>query len=121
MKFTQNFYIAAFILLLAIEVFIALHIHDDFIRPYIGDLLVVMAIYCFVRIWVSKGNGYLPFCIFIFSAMVEILQYFNLAAILGLGHSKFFRILIGSVFDWKDILCYGIGCVLLGLFQKWER
>lgn len=27
------------------------------------------------------------------------------------------EILIGSVFDLKDILCYAIGCTLLGVYE----
>lgn len=44
-------YGAAFLLLLCVEVLIALYVHDDFIRPYIGDVLVVGVVYCFLRIW----------------------------------------------------------------------
>ena len=42
--------IATFILL-TIEVLIALFVHDAFVRPYIGDVLVVVVIYTFVRIF----------------------------------------------------------------------
>ena len=34
-------YFVIFLLLLIIEVLIALYVHDDFIRPYIGDVLVI--------------------------------------------------------------------------------
>ena len=41
-------YILTTIILLAVEVLIALYGHDDFVRPYIGDILVVIAMvsYC---------------------------------------------------------------------------
>ncbi len=42
-------YLSAFFILLTIEVFIALFVHDNFIRPYIGDVLVVIVIYTFIR------------------------------------------------------------------------
>ncbi|MFT5385169.1 MAG: hypothetical protein ACI81W_002574, partial [Saprospiraceae bacterium] len=35
--------------LFLIEVGIAVFIQDRIIRPYIGDLLVVILIYCFIR------------------------------------------------------------------------
>ena len=44
-----------FLILLMIEVVIAIYVHDDFIRPYIGDVLVVAVVYCFVRIFVPEG------------------------------------------------------------------
>lgn len=121
MKTRRIFYLILTLILLMVEVVIALYIHDDFIRPYIGDVLVVIVIYCFIRIWIPKGNRALPLFIFVFAAGVETLQYFHLVTVLGLEHNAFFRILLGSVFDPKDILCYGIGCLLLAAFQKWER
>ncbi len=118
MKPGRLFYLVATIVLLMTEIWIALYVHDDFIRPYIGDLLVVIVIYCFVRIWIPEGRRLLPLYIFLFATAVEVLQYFDLVTILGLEHNRFFRILLGSVFDLKDILCYGVGCILLGLLGK---
>ncbi|MGB4439251.1 MAG: DUF2809 domain-containing protein [Sedimentibacter sp.] len=102
-------YSVGFLVLLIIEVLIALYIHDDFIRPYIGDVLVVMVLYCFVRIFIPNGVMLMPLYIFIFAAGVEVLQYFSLVEVLGLENNRFLRILIGSVFDVKDIICYGVG------------
>ena len=39
-------------MLMAVETLIALYVHDKVIRPYVGDLLVVLVVYCFVRIFV---------------------------------------------------------------------
>ena len=110
-------YLITTILLLTIEVLIALYVNDRFIRPYVGDMLVVIVIYTFVRIFVPEGWPLLPFAIFIFAIFVEILQWFHIVDVLGLSDSRFFRVLIGGVFDWKDILCYGLGCALVGLYE----
>jgi hypothetical protein len=42
------------------------------------------------------------------------LQYFHVVELLGLGHSKLARVIIGSSFEWMDMLAYtlGIGLVL---------
>ena len=37
----------ATIILLVVEVLIALFVHDSIIRPYLGDVLVVVVIYTF--------------------------------------------------------------------------
>ena len=37
-------YIIAFVLFLIMEILIAVFIHDNFIRPYVGDVLVVVVI-----------------------------------------------------------------------------
>lgn len=111
---TRIKYGVLFFSLLIIEVLIACCIHDDFVRPYIGDMLVVIVIYCFVRIWMPESCRLLPLYIFLFAAAVEGLQYFDIVGVLGLEENAFMSVLIGSVPDWKDILCYGIGCAMLG-------
>lgn len=113
MKKMRIKYLMGFLVLLIIEVLIALYIHDEFIRPYIGDVLVVMVLYCFVRIFIPNGVKMMPLYIFVFAAGVEILQYFSLIEVLGLGKNRFLRILIGTVFDVKDIICYGVGCAVI--------
>ena len=50
-------YLAAFVILFLIEAAIALWVHDRFIRPYIGDVLVVVLVYVFVRIFFPSGAG----------------------------------------------------------------
>ena len=51
----RSFYLAMTVFWLAVEVVIACYVHDRFIRPYVGDVLVVVVVYCFVRIWVPQG------------------------------------------------------------------
>ncbi|MCM1120796.1 MAG: DUF2809 domain-containing protein [bacterium] len=111
------YYFLAFILLLAVEIFIALFVHDRFVRPYIGDVLVVIVLYFLVRIFVPEGCRWLPVLIFLFATGVEFLQYFRLVERLGLSDNRLMRTLLGSVFDVKDILCYGVGCMLLQIGQ----
>ena len=116
-------YFVAFILILAIEVYIALFVHDAFVRPYVGDALVVVVIYFFVRIFVTESCRLLPLYIFVFAVGVEVLQYFRIVERMGLECNIFLRTLIGTSFDWMDILCYGVGCMLLALweFYLWKK
>lgn len=108
----------AFMLFLIIEVIIAIYIHDNFIRPYVGDMLVVIVVYCFIRIFIPEKCSLVPLYVFLFAAFVEGLQYFELVKRLGLENCTFLRIVIGSVFDWKDIICYGVGCVILWAYER---
>ena len=110
-------YVIATVVLFFVEVLIALFVHDNFVRPYIGDVLVVVVIYTFIRIFIPDKCRLLPLYVFIFAAFVELLQLFHLVDLLGLGDNRFFRVLIGSVFDIRDILCYCVGCVLLGVYE----
>lgn len=111
------FYLIVFILLMVVETLIALYVHDDFIRPYIGDIIVVIVLYSFVRIFIPEKCRLLPLYIFIFSVTVEVMQYLKIINILGLQNNSFSRVIIGSVFDLKDIACYGIGCLILALYE----
>ncbi|MDE6619656.1 MAG: DUF2809 domain-containing protein [Lachnospiraceae bacterium] len=106
------------IILLIVEVFIALFVHDRIVRPYIGDLLVVVVIYTFVRIWLPDSVQRLPLYVFLFATGVEILQYFNLVELLGVEDNPFLRVLLGTAFDVKDIMCYAAGCVLVWIVER---
>ena len=103
----------AALLLLVIEVLIALFVRDRFIRPYGGDILVTLLICCVIRVILPQkyrlpiGGGVLVFAI-----LVEVGQHFGLVYLLGLGHIKFFRILIGTGFSWWDMVCYAAGCLV---------
>ncbi len=110
-------YLVATVVLFIVELLIALFVHDDFIRPYVGDVLVVVLLYTFVRIFIPEGVRLLPLWIFLFAAGVEVLQYFRLAEVLGLSDNRVLSVIIGSVFDWKDIVCYGVGCGMLGVYE----
>lgn len=112
------FYLVVTIILLFIEVCIALFVKDDFIRPYVGDMLVVIVIYSFIRIFIPERIGLLPLYIFIFALAVEMLQYLDVVRMFGLEDNRFLSILIGSVFDIKDIICYAAGCVILGIYER---
>ena len=114
-------YALIFFLLLGIEIFIALFVHDRFVRPYLGDVLVVVVLYAFLRILFPVGCPWLPVGVTLFAVLVEVGQAFGLVDRLGLGQIRFFRVLLGSTFDWADLLCYcvGGGAILLteGLYR----
>lgn len=109
----RAYYAVAFLILLMVEIAIAIYVHDDFIRPYVGDVLVVGVVYFFVRIFVPDKVKLMPLYVFIFAALVEVLQYFQLISLLGLKENTFARILIGSTFDVKDLFCYFIGFIII--------
>ena len=93
MKKQRVGYFIGLIVLLALESLIAIYVHDQFIRPYIGDILVVIVIYCMIKVIVTKRHIWIPLWIFIFAVFIEVLQYLNVVEILGLGDNKFFKII----------------------------
>jgi Protein of unknown function (DUF2809) len=101
-------------LLFTIEILIALFVHDHIIRPYIGDMLVVILIYCFVRSFFNIPVLPAAIGVLFFSFGIEALQYFKIVDLFGLQKSRVAKILIGTSFSWIDLLVYtlGIGIVL---------
>lgn len=114
-------YLISTIVLLIVEVLIALFVHDNFVRPFIGDVIVVVLVYTFVRIFIPKRFALLPLWVFVFATVVEVLQLFQFADLLGFQDNRFMQILLGSVFDFKDILSYFAGCILLGIHEIGSR
>ena len=104
-------YFLIFCSLMAVEVCIALFVHDSFIRPYVGDMLVTMLLCCMARVVISDQVRLLPLYVFLFAACVEIGQYFDVVALMGLEDNRLISIALGRTFSWLDLVCYAIGCV----------
>lgn len=109
-----------FTLLFIVEVLIALYIRDRFIRPYVGDVLVVLLYFAIRVIW-PMGIRLLPLYVTLFACMVEASQYFNLVTLLGLTDNRLARTLLGSTFDWADVVCYLVGGATVWGYQRWIR
>ncbi len=111
-------YALATLLLFLIECGIALFVHDRFVRPYIGDVLVVVLIYCFVRTFLNISVQTAAIGVLIFSITTEILQYFHVLQLLKLEDNKLAYIVIGHTFSWEDILCYLAGYFMILFLEK---
>jgi len=104
--------------LFLIELFIGFYVHDNFVRPYVGDFLVVILLYCFVKAFVTISVNKAATGVLIFSYIVEVLQYFKITVLLGLKHSKLANIIIGNAFSWSDIIAYTLGIALVLVVEK---
>lgn len=107
----KYFYLA--VLLFLIEVYIAVFVNDRFIRPFGGDVLVVILIYCFVRAFWKINTNIAALSVFIFACAIEGLQYFNLIDRLGWRQYQLLVIILGTTFSWDDIFAYAIGTAIV--------
>ncbi len=107
----------AFGVLLVIEVLIALFVKDNYIRPYGGDILVVILLHCLVRILRPRGILLLPLWVFLLAAGVELLQLLRFIDWIGLGENALAKILFGTTFSVIDLICYLVGCLLCAAFE----
>ena len=113
-------FLAAAILILAAEIYIAICIKGGFVRHYAGDVLAVILLYALARAIFSVPPLNLPLKIFAFAAALELAQYFSVVQILGI-ENKILKVMIGGTFDFVDLLCYAAGCVLAGAYEKFEK
>jgi hypothetical protein len=112
-------YLALTILLFVIEVAIALFVHDNFIRPYVGDVLVVILMYCFVKSFLDIPTLTLAGGVLLFAFAIEGLQYIQVVQLLGLENSTFARTVLGTSFAWLDMLAYVVGTGIV-LMMEWS-
>ena len=111
-------YLFCALLLFCTEVLIALFVHDDIVRPHIGDLLVVIMIYCFCRAIFNWTVWKAAIITLLFAYAIEILQYFNIVKLLGLQNFVLARVVIGTYFSWVDMLAYTVGIIIVLVIEK---
>lgn len=118
LTFNKNYFAFA-VLIFCIEVLIALFVHDDFVRPYLGDVLVVILIYCFLKSFVKLPVLTASVSVLLFAFITEFLQYLNIVEKLNLQSSKIARTVIGTSFSWIDLLTYVAGIVIVIAVEKY--
>jgi hypothetical protein len=122
LKLTFNKYYGLLALcLFIIEVLIALYIHDAIVRPYVGDVLVVILLYCFVKTFVDAPVLPTAIAVLVFAYVIEWLQYLQIVNWLGLQNNAIARTVIGTTFQWGDILAYTLGTLVVLLVEKLRK
>lgn len=99
--------------LLVLEGLIGRFAHDQFIRPYAGDFLITIFLYCLGQSVGRRPVKPMLASALLVSYLVELSQYYHLAARLGLAHSRVARLVLGSAFSWADMLAYTLGALLV--------
>ena len=117
---TRLAFLAVAGVILTAEIYIAVCVKGGFVRHYLGDVLAVILLYALARAIFSVPPSNLPLKIFTFAAALEIAQYFGVVQILGI-ENKILKIMIGGTFDLADLLCYAAGCILAGVYEKFEK
>ena len=74
--FQKNYFGLAIVLLIT-EILIALFVRDQFVRPYLGDVLVVILLYCAIQSFIKIPVRTLSVWVLAFAFAIEGLQYFK--------------------------------------------
>lgn len=110
---SRSNYLLGFVFLLIIEILIAKYVRDEFVRPYLGDFLVVILIYCFLmaitRIPVWKGLT----AVLLFTFAVEFFQMINYVKVMQYQPPEVVMIMLGHDFSTWDLLAYSLGLLLV--------
>ena len=120
LTFNLKYFLLTFLLFVT-EVLIALFVHDSFIRPYFGDYLVVILIYCAVRTFLNASPLKVATGVLLFSYTIEVLQYFRIVDRLGLSGNAIAKTIIGYGFEWWDILAYTLGIITVLILERRRR
>ncbi|MCB0452618.1 MAG: DUF2809 domain-containing protein [Aequorivita sp.] len=110
-------YLIVFIFLFITEIAIAYFHFNAFIRGFLGDVLVILLMYSFLKIFIKNNVLKTAVSVLAFAYFVELLQLFKLAEKLNI-HSEILLTIIGSVFDVSDLAAYFLGFLLILLLEK---
>jgi hypothetical protein len=103
---------------LVIEICIALFVKDRIVRPFVGDVLVIILIYCFLRIVLNITYWKAAVGVFLFACVIEILQYFDYVRLLHLETNRVLSVMMGRTFEWSDFAAYLTGFLIIILTEK---
>ncbi|CAM3457655.1 DUF2809 domain-containing protein [Aequorivita lipolytica] len=113
----MNNYLISFIILFVIECAIAYFHFNPFIRGFLGDVLVILLLYSFLKIIIKNNVLKTAVSVLVFACVVELLQFFNLAEKINI-QSELLLTILGSVFDLWDLFAYFLGFLLILLIEK---
>lgn len=107
--------------LLLVELAIGWQLHDALIRPYGGDFLVVILLYCAGRSVVRAPAWVVALPVLLLAYAIEGAQYAGLLAWLGWQHSVLARLVLGYHFAWADMLAYSLGIGGVLAVERWRQ
>ncbi|WP_207422589.1 DUF2809 domain-containing protein [Desertivirga brevis] len=110
LAFNKRYFIIA-IFLFIVEFLIGKYVHDNFVRPYVGDFLIVIFLYCLLKSFINIPVKAAVLTVLIISYIIEALQYLNFLDMIGLRDSTIANLVLGNYFTWSDILAYSLGAI----------
>lgn len=102
-------YFSAALLLFIIEFLIATVFRHTFLRPVFGDYLVVILLYCLLKSFTDRSVNAAALSVLATAYLIEFLQYIHILEVAGIQRSLPTDLILGSSFDWYDVLAYTFG------------
>lgn len=101
-----------------IEVLIAVYVHDSFVRPFVGDYLVVFLVYGFVYTFWNISYTKAAIAVLLFCYLIETLQYFHFVHQMGWEKYRIIAIALGTGFSWYDMVAYTLGFLTILMVEN---
>ena len=98
-------------MVLCVELFIAVRVHDSFVRPYLGETLAVALVYLALRAATRLGVISAAASAFGIAVVIEFGQLIGILGILGLEGSAVARTVLGTGYDPHDFIAYAAGAL----------
>ena len=101
--------------------FIAVYVNDSVLRPYGGDVLAVIFLYCLLKSILEIPVKNTIFGVLVFAFLLEGLQALELVQKLQLQGNAIASAVLGSHFDPLDLLLYCLGGLLVFMAEKFRN
>ncbi|MFI2743243.1 DUF2809 domain-containing protein [Zhouia sp. PK063] len=106
------------LLFFLIEVCIALFFHDRFVRPVLGDYLVIFLIYCILKSIINLKPNLATIAVLLFAYAIEFSQYIHITKLLHIKENTFTRMVLGSSFSWEDMMAYTLAAITIMVLEN---
>jgi hypothetical protein len=103
---------------LGTELFIALTVDDDFVRPYVGDTLAVVLVYVALLSVLDVRRPHAALGALAVAWLVELGQYLHIVDRLGLADVPVARVVLGTFGDVHDLVAYTAALPLIALVER---
>lgn len=119
MKRRRIYFLLTMTCFLICVLIVKLFSNHQVVRGFVGDIIVTILIYAFVKIFIDITPVKLSIFVLLFSCSIEILQYFRFLEFIGLSENKLARVIIGATFDYRDLIAYTIGVIIIYLMDTY--
>lgn len=113
MKRCLIYFALSAICFIACVLIVKLFSNNQFIRGFTGDIVIILLIYFFIKIFSDFSPIKLTVFMLLLAFATEFLQYLTLISILGLEQNTLAQLIIGAVFDPLDLIAYTIGAIIV--------
>ena len=110
-------YFLIFLFLLLVEIAIATYLKTGFIRANLGDLIVVIVLYCLLMSTLKPSVKTGLVLTLAIAFMIELLQLIDLTRFFPQEYKQLATLVLGSHFSWLDLLMYVLGIVCVWITE----